>query len=240
MSPRHIATLILCLCSSPLAHAESMIPPTCTCDDECKNKWPYSGICSQIWGGKYCYFSGPGTPCPEMGIPKPDVPPKACTCNKDCFGTSAPYCSPNPAGWGSPICTYQSPGITCGEAGIPKLDILPKTCRCNDDCKGGPAPYCNTNPADWGPTVCTWKTPGISCTPDFMPNPDFYVPRTDDLPYRRDFRVPAADGDPDAAVSPRSGCSLADSDPDGTAGALPLAGLLGVALLLAVRLRGRR
>lgn len=69
MTPRLLAALSLIswttLSAGP-ARGESMVPPYCTCNDECV-QYSWAGPYCQTYGqgSGYCSWSGPGTPCPD-------------------------------------------------------------------------------------------------------------------------------------------------------------------------------
>ncbi len=229
---RNALILTIVLSVPTLVRAESAIPPYCTCNDDCKNKWPYSGVCVQQSWGRICDYpsAGPGIPCTDGG-PPPDLTPAKeqkwygcgdampnCSCNDDCKPHGLAFCVKHPNTLCAPICSSQGPGIACA-----KKDVGPEAgdrvpCRCNGEC-GGVAgrPYCAYQSGAW---FCSAVGPGVSCPDD--------VPRAgDDWYFKRDSGPGAG------AAAPRGGCSVGA----GAASPGSLALLLGLALLL---LRRRR
>jgi hypothetical protein len=222
-----------------VAHAESMIPPYCKCNDDCTYKWPYSGICQPGYGSAYCGWSGPGIPC-DAGAPYPDVATK-CTCDKDCYGGMV--CQQ--ASSGLRFCSVYGPGTPCDGGGIKKdmLDAGPPMhpCTCNKDCSYYGL-LCNKTP--YG-LRCASGGPGIPCVPRDIGLPEG-DPWYDDMWWPHDTGVHREsdpvwrDGDPNAALPPRTGCSLGAGALTGSRAIPGLVVLLAAgALLLIGRRRSR-
>ncbi len=244
------------LLSSP-ARAEQPQMPPCNCNDDCKGKYPYSGICIDWgYGNHYCGWNGAGIPCSDGG-PKPTDggPPSndAWPPPPNDFGPDdwkVPDWGPKDDWW-----------FGCGDA-------FP-SCSCNDDCKGRGFAYCvkSANPK-CGAICSNHNGPGIACVKSDMDrscncNSDCATlkatpycglvngarvctavgpgltcqvggeadyPRGDDMPPRSDAGVSSA--------TPRGGGCSVGSDVSGGDGAS--AGLLALSLLGLVAIQRRR
>jgi hypothetical protein len=229
------------LCFAPGARAESPPLPTCKCDDDCKNKWPYTGMCIQYSWGKYCGYTsgGPSVPCTDGGPPPDIAPPKPdkwpgcgdamphCKCDDDCKPFGYLSCIKHPTSGCLPICSHKpGPGIACPikrDIGV-EGPATPYGCRCNQECAVLAAtPYCAYHSGAW---FCSAVGPGNQCPVDEVGPP------------RRDFGNPPnprAEGGVGADPPPRGGCSfVAGAAAEAGAGALCA---LALAALLARRRR---
>jgi hypothetical protein len=216
-----------------VAQAESMVPPICKCNDDCKYMWPYTGICELGYGSSFCGWTGPGIPCDGGAAKDVSVP---CTCDQECYGGMVCKISAS----GKRFCSVYGPGTPCDGGGAMK-DVLdagpPKhACSCNKDCS-----YyglrCNKTASG---TFCTGGGEGIPCTPDIGFTPEWDDPGFGDMWWPRDGGHFSSDGDPNAVLAPRAGCALGAGGL--TTGALPGIGVLllaGVLLALGSR-RSRR